>query len=81
LIGILTDGDLRRVIDHEDLAHEKVTQLMSRKPRRVTEDTLLQDALDILRGAQIDNLVVVDSETKPVGMIDVQDLLRDGLID
>jgi transaldolase len=81
LIGILTDGDLRRVIDHEDLAHEKVTQLMSRKPRRVTEDTLLQDALDILRDAQIDNLVVVDSETKPVGMIDVQDLLRDGLID
>ncbi len=37
--------------------------------------------MELLRQAQVDNLVVVDVEEKPVGMIDVQDLLRDGLTD
>lgn len=81
LIGIFTDGDLRRAIDHKDLAHEKVTRLMSRNPKCVPEDTLLQDALELIRQVQVDNLVVVDVQTKPVGIIDVQDLIRDGLID
>lgn len=81
LVGILTDGDLRRVIDHKDLAHEKVARLMSRDPRWVSEDALLQDALEQLRQAEVDNLVVVDAKTRPVGMIDIQDLLHDGLID
>ncbi len=81
LIGILTDGDLRRVIDHKDLAHEKVACLMTEKPRYVPEETLLQEALELMRQIQVDNLVVVDAGTKPVGMIDVQDLLRDRLID
>ncbi|MBW2056307.1 MAG: CBS domain-containing protein [Deltaproteobacteria bacterium] len=81
LIGILTDGDLRRLIDRGDLAQEKVARLMSRNPRWVSEETLLQDALERLRQAQVDNLVVVDADTRPVGMIDVQDLLREGLIE
>jgi len=81
LIGILTDGDLRRAIDRKDLAYEKVVRLMSENPKCVPEETLLQDAVEFLRKAQVDNLVVVDVEEKPVGMIDVQDLLRDGLTD
>ena len=81
LIGILTDGDLRRRIDQKDLAHEMVIQLMSENPKCVPEDTLLQDAVELMRHVQLDNLVVVDVKTKPVGMIDVQDLLRDGFID
>jgi TalC/MipB family fructose-6-phosphate aldolase len=81
LIGILTDGDLRRGIDRKDLAHEKVGRLMSHKPRSVPDDTLLQEAVLLMRQSQVDNLVVVDSRSRPVGMIDVQDLLSDGLID
>lgn len=81
LLGIVTDGDIRRAIDHKDLAHEKVASLMSPNPRSVLDDTLLQDALELLRETQVDNLVVVDTEAKPVGMIDVQDLLREGLIE
>jgi TalC/MipB family fructose-6-phosphate aldolase len=81
LMGILTDGDLRRAINQKDLAHENVAHLMSRNPRCVAEETLLQDAVELLRQTQVDNLVVVDVEEKPVGMIDVQDLLRDGLTD
>ena len=81
LIGILTDGDLRRGIDRKDLAHEKVASLMSHNPRSVQDDMLLQDAVHVMRETQVDNLVVVDGFSRPVGMIDVQDLLMDGLID
>ena len=80
LIGVFTDGDLRRAIDHKDLAHERVGHLMSRNPKYVTADTILQDAVAFLREAQVDNLVVVDSQQRPIGIIDVQDLLRDGLM-
>jgi arabinose-5-phosphate isomerase len=81
LIGILTDGDLRRAIDRKNLAHEKVTLLMSQNPRSVSDETLLQDAVDLMRKTRVDNLVVVDAKARPIGMIDVQDLLIDGLID
>jgi CBS domain-containing protein len=80
LIGILTDGDLRRAVDHAKLGDEPVNQLMSRAPKVVPEDTILSEVVDTMRRAQVDNLVVVDDHGKPVGMIDIQDLLRDGLI-
>ncbi len=80
LIGILTDGDLRRAVDHAQLGSEPVDQLMSRAPKAVPEDTILSEVVDTMRGAQVDNLVVVDGQGRPVGMIDIQDLLRDGLI-
>lgn len=80
LIGVFTDGDLRRAIDHKDLAHERVANLMSRNPKYVGEGALLQDAVAFLHKTQVDNLVVVDGQQQPVGVIDVQDLLRDGLI-
>jgi len=47
----------------------------------VQDDMLLQDAVHVMRETQVDNLVVVDGFSRPVGMIDVQDLLMDGLID
>jgi len=80
LLGVFTDGDLRRAVDRKDLARERVGRLMSRKPKYVTEDTVLQDAVAFLREVQVDNLVVVDDQQHPVGVIDVQDLLRDGLM-
>ncbi len=81
LIGILTDGDLRRAVDHATLGNEPVRQLMSRSPKAVPEDTILSEVVDLMRRTQLDNLVVVDAHGRPVGMIDIQDLLRDGLIE
>ena len=80
VVGVLTDGDLRRAIDHADLAHERVNRLMTRDPKRVTADTILQDAVAFLHRAQVDNLIVVDDLDRPIGILDVQDLLRDGLL-
>ncbi|MFC1937081.1 transaldolase family protein [Chloroflexota bacterium] len=80
LIGVFTDGDLRRSVDRKNLAQEKVGMLMSRHPKCLPKDTLLQDAVTFLHETRVDNLVVVDDEQRPMGIIDVQDLLREGLM-
>ena len=53
---------------------------MSPEPKRVDSETILQDAVNILRREKVDSLVVVDAQNRPVGIFDVQDLLHDGLI-
>ncbi len=80
LVGILTDGDLRRAIGRAGLAQKEVSDLMSPGPKRVGSETILQDAVKVLRREKVDSLVVVDGQNRPVGIFDVQDLLHDGLI-
>ena len=80
LVGVFTDGDLRRAVEHEKLAEETMDQLMGKNPKTLTEETLLQEAIDIMHESKLDNLVVVDPKNRPVGIIDIQDLLQDGLI-
>lgn len=80
LRGIVTDGDLRRSVETEQLAQQPVTKLMSENPRTVHEDTILQEAVDSLREAEVDNLIVVDESNRPVGVLDVQHLLQEGLM-
>ncbi len=80
LVGVFTDGDLRRAVQHDNLIHEKIQDLMGTNPRSVNEETLLQEAINIMHETKVDNLVVVDQVNRPIGIIDVQDLLEDGLI-
>ncbi len=80
LLGVVTDGDLRRSVDREDLAEQPVSELMSRNPRTIQEDTVLQEGVDRLRDTKVDNLVVVDADNSPVGVLDVQHLLQEGLM-
>jgi arabinose-5-phosphate isomerase len=78
LSGILTDADLRRkLLEHPDgaLLHKPVAELMTRDPKRVRADALASEAEAIFNRYRIDELPVVDAEDKPVGVIDVQDLL------
>ena len=79
-MGVFTDGDLRRAVKHEKLADETIAQLMGKNPKTLREETLLQEAVNIMHVSKIDNLVVVDKFNKPLGIIDIQDLLQDGLI-
>lgn len=80
LVGILTDGDLRRALGHPDLPNEKVSQLMSKEPKCVSGDIILQEVIALIHQYKMDNLVVVDSQRRPIGMVDIQDLLNDGII-
>lgn len=76
LVGIFTDGDLRRLVEHglTDFTRP-VSTAMGRNPRTVRPDALVVDAARVLRQARIDQVPVVDAEGRPVGLLDVQDLL------
>src|SRR5512138_2326318 len=76
LVGIFTDGDLRRLVEHGQTDFGRpVSSAMGRNPRTVRPDALLVDAARVLRQARIDQVPVVDADGKPVGLLDVQDLL------
>src|SRR4051794_15472513 len=77
LTGIFTDGDLRRlVIDDEGAALKKpISAVMKRNPKRINVDALASDAMAVMRQFRIDELPVVDCDDKPVGLMDVQDLV------
>jgi arabinose-5-phosphate isomerase len=76
LVGILTDGDLRRMIEHGETDFGRpVSSVMGRGPRTVRPDALVVDAARVLRQARVDQVPVVDGEGRPVGLLDVQDLL------
>jgi len=81
LKGLFTDGDLRRHFGTDkDLPGRRIKEVMTKKPTFVCQDMLAAEALRILREKRIDELPVVDKKKHPVGLLDVQDLLKAGLI-
>ena len=76
--GIFTDGDLRRLItddaDGRGLSRP-VRRAMHADPKRVAADALATEAMAVMRRHRIDELPVVDAGDRPVGLIDVQDLV------
>ena len=79
LIGVVTDGDLRRHMS-KDLLTYSVEKIMTQNPAVVTEDVLMADALNILNKKEITSLFVVGKEKKPLGLIHIHDFLRAGII-
>lgn len=75
VLGIFTDGDLRRHLpQYPDLVNMPVESLMTRKPITVKADWLAADVLRIFEKHNIDDLLVVDEKNKLVGAVDIQDL-------
>jgi arabinose-5-phosphate isomerase len=80
LLGIITDGDLRRMLEKDVAIGEiKVLDIMTSQPKTIEPDMLAVDALDILRKNEISQLVVVENG-KYLGIIHIHDLIREGLI-
>ncbi|HWK64856.1 MAG TPA: KpsF/GutQ family sugar-phosphate isomerase [Rhizobiaceae bacterium] len=77
LIGIITDGDLRRKIGM-DILPMTVDQVMTPNPKTVTPDTLAATALQLINSSAITSLMVVE-EGRPVGLVHLHDLLRIGV--
>lgn len=82
LIGIFTDGDLRRRLraDGERILSVPIQEVATRKPLVVHQDRLAAEALHLLRERKIDELPVIDGKGRPVGLLDVQDLLKAGFV-
>jgi arabinose-5-phosphate isomerase len=77
LTGLFTDGDLRRLVTDDDgtALRRPIQEVMSHNPRRVNADDLASEAMAVMRQYRFDELPVVDEHGKPVGLIDVQDLV------
>ncbi len=81
LTGIFTDGDLRRHLKTDrQLLTCPVRDVMTKRPMTIAADRLASEALRILKERRIDELPVVDAKGRPIGMLDVQDLLKVGLV-
>ena len=76
LVGIITDGDLRRHM-RNDLLDARVEDVMTKAPKTVRPDQLISETLDILNSMKVTALFAVQAG-KPVGVIHVHDLLRAG---
>ncbi|HIE51855.1 MAG TPA: KpsF/GutQ family sugar-phosphate isomerase [Armatimonadetes bacterium] len=81
LVGIFTDGDLRRQLDkNPHVLSQPMHAVMTRHPTVITADRLATEALRLMQDREFDNLPVVDEEGHALGVIDVQDLLRAGIV-
>ncbi|MFV8820133.1 KpsF/GutQ family sugar-phosphate isomerase [Haliea sp. E17] len=79
-IGVFTDGDLRRAIDHQvDINSTPIAAIMSRKPKTVTPGMLAAQAMRIMEENEITSLVVVDDDGAACGVLHLMHLLHAGL--
>jgi len=75
LSGILTDGDIRRnIIGTPDFLSQPVSRYMTRNPKTLKADSLAVEALRMFDRYKIDDLIALDGEGRPVGLVDVQDM-------
>lgn len=79
LVGIITDGDLRRMLEREDLAQIRATDIMTKNPKTIGQTELAINALSVLRQHEITHLPVTENG-QYIGMIQLHDLVKEGLI-
>ncbi len=78
LLGIITDGDLRRFMS-ENILQMKATDVMTRNPKATTPDVLVAEAVNIMNNKKITQLFVIDKDNHPLGLIHLHDCLRAGV--
>lgn len=78
LVGLFTDGDLRRTLDNPalDIRQAGITDVMTRQPKTIGADQLAVEAARMMETHKISGLIVVDGEQRPVGALNIHDLLR-----
>ena len=78
LLGLYTDGDLRRSLDDDaiDLRATRISEVMTTSPKTVGSDALAVEAARLMETHQINALIVVDAQQRVVGALNIHDLLR-----
>ncbi len=81
LLGIFTDGDLRRSLKKDrDVLQSRIGDVMTKNPTTIAPDKLATEALALMEARELDNLPVVDEQGNCLGVIDVQDLLKSKVV-
>jgi arabinose-5-phosphate isomerase len=81
LVGILTDGDLRRILNRDmDIRTAKIAEVMTRDPKTTTGDRLAAEIVQTMRMLKINGLFVVDADKHVLGALNMHDLLRAGVM-
>ncbi|HEY1139471.1 MAG TPA: KpsF/GutQ family sugar-phosphate isomerase [Lysobacter sp.] len=78
LLGLFTDGDLRRALDdHEvDVRNTRIADVMTRSPKTIGSDALAVEAAQLMEAHKIGGLLVIDADNRVVGALNIHDLLR-----
>ncbi|WOS42163.1 KpsF/GutQ family sugar-phosphate isomerase [Xanthomonas rydalmerensis] len=77
LLGLFTDGDLRRTLDSAlDVRQTRIAEVMTRQPRTIGADQLAAEAARLMETHKITGLIVVDAAGRAVGALNIHDLLR-----
>jgi arabinose-5-phosphate isomerase len=80
IIGIITDGDLRRMLSKSnDFANLTAKDIMSKNPRRISEDSMAVDAKELMEEFEISQLLV-EQNGKYAGVVHLHDLIKEGII-
>lgn len=79
LIGVITDGDLRRHMT-ADLIVRQTADIMTRQPKTIQPDILAAEAVRLLNESKITNIFVVDAAQKPVGLLHIHHCLQAGVV-
>lgn len=77
LLGVFTHGDFVRAFQSDAaISHQPVENFMTFKPVTIHQDKLATEVLVIFQQKRVDEIVVIDDENRPVGLVDTQDLSR-----
>lgn len=80
LVGIFTDGDLRRAFDKNvDIHQSSIESVMTHRPKTIQAGILAAEALQLMETYKITTLVVIDNKQQPIGVIHIHDILRAGV--
>jgi arabinose-5-phosphate isomerase len=81
LVGIFTDGDLRRLLDQDqDVRELMIADVMKRHPRTVSQNALAVEAVRIMEETRVNGLLALDDEGRLTGALNMHDLLKAGVV-
>ncbi len=81
LVGLFTDGDLRRILDAKiDIHQDNIANVMTKSPYTASDEMLAAQALKIMEDKKINGLIIVNDKNQPVGAMNMHDLLSSGVL-
>ncbi len=81
LIGLFTDGDLRRILDEKiDIHQDEIASVMTKNPTVADKSMLAAQALKIMEDKKINGLIITNDDNQPIGAMNMHDLLKSGVL-